>query len=244
MLIDAYFRTMISKLEELWWGERETIAAAADLCAKSLAAGGVLHIYDTGHLVSRELVSRAGGLVAATPFNFHLNVENPNFYRDRRREPPPPGDPELISLALKRSNIRPGDVLVVGSVSGKSAAVVELALQARDMGVSVVAVTAVAYSSRLESQHPSGKRLFEVADVVIDNHAPYGDALLEVPGFDRKVCPASGICAAAALWALTAGIVERMVGVGKPPSVYRSVNLPDGPEDVKMTQEQYAERGF
>lgn len=244
MLIARYFDAIIAKLDELRREESNSIARAADVCAEALASGGVIHIHDTGHMVSSELVHRAGGLAAFSPFSFSLNVNNPNAHRDRRREQPPPGDPELVALALRRSNVRPGDVLVIGSVSGKSALVVELAIQARGMGASTVALTAVAYSSKLASEHPSGKRLFEVADIVLNNHADYGDAMLEVDGMDRRICPASGICAAAALWALTAGIVERMVAMGKPPAVYRSVNLPGGPDDVKATQELYAERGF
>ncbi|MGQ9524528.1 MAG: sugar isomerase domain-containing protein [Armatimonadota bacterium] len=244
MLIDRYFDAIIAKLQELRREESAGIAKAAEACAKALASGGVIHIHDTGHMVSTELVHRAGGLAAISPFGFSLNVNNPNAHRDRRRGQPPSGDPELVSLALRRSNVRSGDVMVIGSVSGKSAQVVELALQARAMGVTTIGLTAVAYSSKLASDHPSGKRLFESVDIVLDNHADYGDAMLEVEGMDRRICPASGICAAAALWALTAGIVERMVAIGKPPAVYRSVNLPGGPDDVKATQDLYAERGF
>jgi len=243
MLINAYFEALVGKLRDLQRLEGPRIAQLADICAKSIAAGGVLHLFDTGHMVTSELVNRAGGLLAISPLSFSINVNNPNLHRDRQKPAPPPGDPELVSLALRRSNVRPGDVLVIGSVSGKGALPVELALQARAMGVTTVALTAVTYSSQLTSEHPSGKLLFQAADLVIDNHADYGDAMLEVEGFDRKVCPASGICAAAALWALTAGIVERMVAAGVPPTVYSSVNKPGGPEDVKAVQAAYAERG-
>jgi uncharacterized phosphosugar-binding protein len=101
-------------------------------------------------------------------------------------------------------------VLFVGSVSGKTASVVELALQAHLHGLTVIALTAPAYSSKLESEHPSGKRLYEVADLVLDNHAPYGAALLEVEGLDYPICPSSGIGAAVTLWAVVR-IVEEML---------------------------------
>ena len=71
----------------------------------------------------------------------------------------------------------------MGSVSGKTANVVELALQARAHGLTVIALTALAYSSQLASEHPSGKRLYEVADLALDNHAPFGDAMLAVEGW-------------------------------------------------------------
>jgi len=135
-------------------------------------------------------------------------------------------------------------VLFIGSVSGKSKNVVELAIQAREMGVTVVAITSLEYSSRLQSEHPTGKRLYEVADLTIDNHAPYGDAMLEVEGLDVKACPASGLAAACIMWAITAGIIERLLERGLVPTVYRSVNAPGGPEDVRSRQERYKELGY
>jgi len=242
--IERYFDAISGRISELRSAERENIRKAASACAKSILNGGVVHIHDTGHMLNTELVGRAGGLVGFTPLSFGLNVANPNSFRDRTGEPKPDVEAEVIALALKRSHVRAGDVLIVGSVSGKSFNPVELAIRARALGVTVVAVTALAYSSKLEPQHPSGKRLFEAADIVIDNHAPYGDAMVEVPGLDSNVCPASGICAAVALWAVIAGIVEELVAAGKTPTVYPSVNRPDGRDLVSKAQKEYAERGY
>ena len=243
-LIDGYFDMIQAKLAELREAEAENIARVANACAEAMLRGGVVHIYDTGHIINSELIMRAGGLAGFTPFNFGLNVNNPNSYREREAKATPDTEVDIIALALKQSNIRAHDVLIIGSVSGKSVRPVELALQARSMGVTVVAMTSREYSDRLKSDHPSGKRLFEAADMVIDNHAPYGDAMLDVKGIDRKLCPASGICAAAAMWAVMAGCVEAIIAAGKTPSVYSSVNLPDGPEQVKRIQKEYKEKGY
>ncbi len=237
-----YFNAIQNVVSELGSDELDNIQQAARICADSIAGGGVVHIHDTGHMLTSELIGRAGGLVGMTPFSFGLNVNSPNSFREKNREQPNL-TAEMVSLALKRSNIKPGDVLFVGSVSGKSEQPVEVALQARKMGVTVIAITAVAYSSKLESQHPSGKLLYEVADLVIDNHAPYGDAMLEVEGLDAKVCPASGIAAACIMWAVTAGTVENLIAKGIAPTVYKSVNAPGGPEDVQARQERYKELG-
>lgn len=242
-LIDAYFDAIQSVIGEIRARERERIDEAARLCADCIASGGVVHIHDTGHMLNTELIHRAGGLAALTPFSFSLNVNNPNPFRETQQQPPEPVA-AVIALALQKSNIRSGDVLVIGSVSGKSERVVELAIQARALGVMVIGVTSVEYSSALESQHPSGKRLFEAVDLVIDNCAPYGDAMLEVEGVDAKVCPASGVSAACIMWAVCAGVVEALVERGITPTVYRSVNLPGGPEDVQARQNRYRETGF
>lgn len=243
MLVSQYFDAVEKLIREIREAESGKIVKVAEICADSVAEGGVLHIHDTGHMLNSELVHRAGGLALLTPFSFSLNVNNPNAYREKN---PSSVDltSETVALALKRSNIKSGDVLFIGSVSGKSKNVVELAIQAREMGVTVVAITSLDYSSRLQSEHPTGKRLYEVADLTIDNHAPYGDAMLEVEGLDVKACPASGLAAACIMWAITAGIIERLLKRGLVPTVYRSVNAPGGPEDVRSRQERYKELGY
>lgn len=231
---------MIAEIES---DERENIETAADACAASMLQGGVVHVYDTGHMLNSELVSRAGGLVGLTPLSFGMNVGNPNSFREKTAEPKNL-TADTVALALRQSNLRSGDVLFVGSVSGKSERVVELAVQARAMGVKVVAITSLAYSSQLQSEHPSGKRLYEVANIVLDNHAPYGDAMLSVEGLDAGICPASGIAAACIMWAVVAGTVERLLAGGVVPTVYKSVNAPGGPADVQARQERYKEVGY
>ncbi|MGQ9455179.1 MAG: sugar isomerase domain-containing protein [Armatimonadota bacterium] len=168
-LVSRYFDALEDLVRRVREDETEKISAVSCICADSIAKGGVVHIHDTGHMLNSELVHRAGGLALVTPFSFALNVNNPNSYREKE-QCLLDVTAETVALALKRSNIRPGDVLFIGSVSGKSKGVVELAMQSRQMGVTVIAVTSLSYSSKLESEHPSGKRLFEVADIAIDNH--------------------------------------------------------------------------
>jgi uncharacterized phosphosugar-binding protein len=108
----------------------------------------------------------------------------------------------------------------------------------------VIALTALAYSSKLVSEHPSGKHLYEAADLVLDNHAPYGDALLAVDGLDYPICPASGIDAATILWAVVAGIVEEMLKRGLKPTVYPSVNRPDGKGLVGQVEAEAQRKGY
>lgn len=194
-------------------------------------------------MVSQELVNRAGGLVALSALTFSLNVVNPVKSR-----PAGPGASALpigyIEHVFETGQLRRGDLLFVGSVSGKSANVVELALQARAHGLTVIAITALAYSSQLLSEHPSGQRLYEVADLVLDNGAPYGDAMLEVTGLEYPVCPASGIGAATLMWAVVAGIIDEMLAQGLRPTVFPSVNRPDGPTLVSRVAAEALDKGY
>jgi uncharacterized phosphosugar-binding protein len=242
MLVERYFQALHENLERVA-AQEDAILHAAHICADSIQKGGVVHIFDSGHLVSQELVHRAGGWVGLSALTFSLAVNNPVRTREDR-----PNPSELsyayISHIFLSNQLREGDVLFIGSVSGKTANVVELALQARAHGLTVVAVTATAYSSKLASEHPSGKRLFEAADLVLNNGAPYGDAMLEVEGLDYPVCPASGIGAAAVMWAVVAGLVEELLARGMQPTVYPSVNRPDGWKLVSQVEAKAKEKGY
>jgi len=244
MLIEQYYETLQARLAEIA-AQPEPIRQAAKICADALAKGGAIHIYDSGHMVSRELIFRAGGLAALSALAFSLNVENP--VRTRPNAPLPSSSSlsyGYIQHIFETNQLRKGDVLIVGSVSGKTSNVVELALQGRLHGLTVIALTALAYSSRLESEHPSGKRLYEVADFVLDNHAPYGDAMLEVEGLEYPICPASGIGAAAVLWGVVAGIVEEMLARGLKPTVFPSVNRPEGRALVSQVEAEALRKGY
>ncbi|MDF0752811.1 hypothetical protein NLU14_21535, partial [Marinobacter sp. 71-i] len=93
-------------------------------------------------------------------------------------------------------------------------------------GVTVIALTSLSYSQLLKSDHSSGKRLFELADLVIDNCAPALDAMIEVSDMDAPICPASGISSAVIMWAIEAGTVQLLLQRGIKPTVLKSINNP------------------
>ena len=244
MLIERYFEALQAKISEIA-AQPEPIQQAAKLCADTLEKGGVIHIFDSGHMVSSELIHRAGGLAALSALSFKLEVDN--LVRTRADAPPnaSPGiSYKYIEHVFESNQLRAGDVLFVGSVSGKTPNVIELALQAKAHGLTVIGLTSIAYSSRLDPMHPSGRRLYEVVDLVLDNHAPYGDAMLEVEGVDYAICPASGLGAATIMWAIMAGLVEEMLARGLKPSVYPSVNRPDGWDLLSQIYADALQKGY
>ena len=244
MLIERYFEALQAKMAEIA-ADPEPIRQAAHLCADALASGGAIHIFDSGHMVSSELVHRAGGLAAYSALTFSLNVSN---QVRTRADVPLPADNALsyayIQHVFETNQLRAGDILIVGSVSGKTPNVIELAIQGRKHGLKVIALTSIAYSSKLVSEHPSGLHLYEAADMVLDNHAPYGDAMLQVEGLDYDICPASGLGAATTLWAMSAGIVEEMLARGLKPTVFPSVNRPDGWQVLKEVSADALRKGY
>ena len=129
-------------------------------------------------------------------------------------------------------------------MSGKNRAPVELAMACRERGVKTIGFTSLAYTKQVESLHPSGKKLCDVVDVVIDNGAPYGDAAVEIPGYTHKLLPVSGVSCAVSGHMLWGRVLEKMTAAGKPATVFQSVNRPTGVEDLKQAEKQYHERGF
>ncbi len=153
-------------------------------------------------------------------------------------------DLETVRFALRASELRAGDVLVLGSVSGRNRGPVELAMAAREAGARVIGITSLDYTAQVQSAHPSGKKLCDVVDVVIDNGAPYGDAAVDIDGFDFKLLPVSGVGATVAGWMLWGRVMEKMAEAGDPPSVYISVNREGGQQHYEKTKADYNKRGY
>jgi uncharacterized phosphosugar-binding protein len=231
MLAIDYLNQIRALFERIEQTQMDKINAAADMIADSMATGGALHIFDTGHMLNQELVNRVGGFMALAPLTFGINVNDPVPVKLQNRPREADLDPALeqIRVALRLSNIRRGDSLIIGTVSGRTPNVIEMAIAAREMGVKVIALTSLQYSSQVTSKHPSGKRLFEVADIALDNCGVLGDACMEVPGLHTKALPTSGIGAATVAWCLMAQTMEKLLERGVTPHIFMSANLDEGP---------------
>jgi len=241
MLIDNFFDAVSALIEKIRKEQKENILKAGEMITDSIEKGGVVHLFDTGHLINNELYGRAGGLLLMKRLKYHFSVENNARPRDEKNIDSRVG---LAKYVLDASNILPRDVLIISSVSGKTVSPVDLAIEAKEAGIKIIAITSQTYSSTLKSDHPSGKKLYEIADIVLDNCASVGDGMLNVDGIDAAICPASGIAATCIMWALTADIIEKLLKEGLTPSVYKSTNLPDGYEYNQTLQEKYNKTGL
>lgn len=241
MLIERYSEAVHQLLDKVLETQREAIDKAAEMITDAVEKGANVHVFDTGHIVNSELINRAGGLALLKQLKYTLTIEDPVREIDRKGVVQ---DLEgLGKLVLTSSKAAPGDVVIIGSVSGKTTNVIDIALAAKEMGLQVIALTSLTYSSAVKSDHSSGKHLYEIGDVVIDNCAPKGDAMLEVEGIENKFGPASGLSGAFAIWCLCAGIVEKMLARGIEPTLFRSVNFPGGWENYREMCDRYAELG-
>lgn len=249
-----YLNAVRDILDHLENTQLPAVEQAADLVIQALTHGGAVFCSEIGHGNQGDFIGRAGGLAAVQPFSFGLNVHDPvpECHRDRPRPEPfdrAQGKPfdresETVRFALRASNLRAGDVILVSSVSGKNRRPIELALACREMGVKVIAFTAMDYTSRVESLHPSGKKLFEVADVAIDIGAPFGDAAVEIPGYEFKMLPVSGVSMTVIGWLMWGRVMEKMAAAGDPPSAFISINREGGPEYYQKSKADYNRRGY
>jgi uncharacterized phosphosugar-binding protein len=141
----------------------------------------------------------------------------------------------------RQYQFRPGEVLIAISNSGKNCSPIEVALHAKSRGLTVVALTCLAMSRTTLSQHPSGKKLFEVADHVLDNGGVTGDAIVEVGG-GVMAGPTSTFIGCSVLNWLMLSTVEWLVKNGHTPPLLRSQNLPGAIEHNRALGQKYAGR--
>jgi uncharacterized phosphosugar-binding protein len=205
------------------------VDAAADLVAAALRDGGVLQAFGTGHarIITHEIAGRAGGLVPVNLVRLSDLVFHGDLAPKDLLDPTLERDPALAPSVYELAGAEPGDPFLIASNSGINGSVVEFALLVRQHDHPVIAVTSVAHSTSVEPRHPSGRRLLDLADVVIDTGAPPGDAALELPDGTRTGA-LSNLAGVVIGQLLTEGVCRRLLAAGITPPVYRSMNLPDG----------------
>lgn len=215
---------------------------AVTMLVEALDAGGVLQAFGTGHseAFAMEIAGRAGGLIPTNRFALrdivmHGQRETSVLTGSLEREP------WVVDELMATVPVNDADVFLIASNSGVNGSIVGTALWAKEHGHRVIAVTSLEHTVRVESKHPSGRRLCEVADVVIDNLAPYGDATLEIAeGISAGAI--SSITAAFIAQLLTLGVARTIAERGDTPPMYISANIPGGDEHNSVLEDRYAGR--
>ena len=202
-------------LEQLQSTQAEAIERASQWCAEAIAAGGLVHLFGTGHsrIPVEEMFPRYGSYPGFNPIvelsmTFHTQVVGANGQRQAMFIERTPG---LADVILSNFTFAPRDVLVVFSAGGLSAVPVEMARGARRRGIRVIAVTSVAQSMSSEPSEALGGRLLDDADLVIDLCTPHADALCAIDGLDTPVGPGSTIAAVAIVNAIKVRVAELLV---------------------------------
>ena len=236
----AYHEAVMQLLAAIVRSQAGSLERAAQAIFESLSSDGVLHVFGTGHshALAEEAFHRAGGLVPVNAIQeiFLSPMAAPGLSRQLERVP------GLAKTILDGHDLRRGEVLMVISNSGINAVPVEVALEGKTRGLTVIALTSLSHSRGVPARHPSGKRLFEIADIVLDNCGEPGDAAVRYEGLPGRVGPTSLLAGAYIINSLVCRVVELFRAKGVTPPVYISSNVPGGDEHNRSLESKYRGR--
>jgi uncharacterized phosphosugar-binding protein len=234
MFADQYLIETQKLLEKIRTTQMEAIQRAASAMADSIAAGRAVHLFGSGHSVIPvlDIFPRYGSYPGFHPIMdprlMWFNITGPGGAREllwlERTE-------GYIKNVLLSHHLDPRDSMIVYSHGGMNAAPIEIALEAKQAGLTVIGVTSVANRKINQPTHSSGKSLHDVADIVIDNCAPPEDALIQVDGLPGKVAASSTLAVVAISMALVAETTGELARRGKlPERVFVSPNVAGVPK--------------
>lgn len=216
-----YMNEISRILDKVYEVNKDNIKVVAQKMAETIMKDNLVHIFGTGHssLLSTEMYSRAGGLANVNP------ILDPNAMMDFGGE---------RSCAMERTSgisealydlydIKPEDMVVVISNSGRNAMPIEMAQIAKEKGNYVVVLTSYEVSKKATSRHSSGKKLYEFGDIVLDNCAMYGDACLKIGNYDTGAV--STITGSFILHTIETEATKILVEKGFKPFIFQSQNI-------------------
>lgn len=225
---DEYYDIIKQQLERQFNEERDNIDLAATYCSDSVKKKRLIHVFGCGHsqMFAMEVFYRAGGLVQVNALLApHLSL-SPKAKLSTIQERIEGFSNEYLQL----ENVSSEDTLIIVSISGRNAGVIDMAICAKKLGMKVVALVSKEFTNRVSSRHSSGKKLDELVDVVIDIKCVVGDACLSIEKSEYKFAGTSTILGMTVMNCIMARTVEKCVESGNIPPIYVSSNLDNGDE--------------
>jgi uncharacterized phosphosugar-binding protein len=246
---ETYFRESLARLPGLLDGQRQALDQAAEWCTEAIAADGLVHLFGCGHsrMLCEEMTPRQGCFVGwhtivELAVTFHNLIVGPNGLRQSLHLEKTPGYAEQI---LRNFAFGPKDVLIVISTSGIRELIVEMAEGAKARGLKVIGLVSRAHCEQARPAHASGKKLPDVADLILDNGAPVGDTLVALQGAPGKTGPFSTLGGALVLNLLRCEVAQRLADRGIEPVFLPShqfVGSKSVEEQLEFFYQQYARR--
>lgn len=233
-LADQYYNSALHKVAAAREANARALEQCAALIGTSIGGGGMLHVFGSGHseVIAREIIGRAGGLACVTGILDPTGgfIENLVGYGTT-----------LAERHDRQHELRPGEVIIVISNSGKNSAPLEVAHYAKAKGLHVIGLTSLQMSQTAKTVHPAGKNLHAVADHVLDNLGVPGDTLIDI-GDGTFSGPTSTLVGGMLLNLLMLGVIDWLRAHGHTPPLLRSQNLPGAIEHNRLVGEPYKHR--
>lgn len=223
-------KALVNQLDE----EKDSLLLAARWCAEALSHNGLIHVFGAGHshMAAEEAFHRAGGLV---PVNAVLVDWLTSHGGGGGRASLLERTSGLGELIVNTEPVEAGDVFFVVSNSGRNPVPVEVAQTAKAKGAKVVAITSVQHSSAFAARAGS-VRLMDVADLVLDTHAPIGDAAVNVGG-GHRAGGVSSIASFTIIQTIVVATAALLLQDGREPPLFKSANE-DGADEWNERQLQ------
>ncbi len=241
--IDQYLAAARRVLVEIEATQLAPIRAAAERFAAAILADRLVHVFGTGHsrMAVEEMFPRYGSFPGFHPIvelsmTFHNQVVGANGQRQAMFLENVQGFGPVLWRNFATS---PEDVLLAISTSGCSAATVDVAIEAKRLGMFVVALTALDHASVSAPRHETGQKLHQVADLVIDQRAPAGDSAAWVAGLETPVAPLSSVGGCVAINLLKAEVARLLTEAGRPPKVLTAACHLGAERAARLFEETY-----
>ncbi|GIO26991.1 SIS domain-containing protein [Ornithinibacillus bavariensis] len=239
-MIHDYFHKISELLATVEKEQSMNMKQAAEKVAEAIQQDGVIHLFGCGHshILTEEVYYRAGGLVPIHPILHEPLMLHEGAVRSSSLE----RKNDYAKTFMGEQDIRKGDVVFVISTSGRNPVPVDVAHIAKEKGAYIIGITSIEYSSSQPSRHTSGEHLFDAVDLVINNHAPVGDALLSHDKVEVKFAPSSTVIGATILNAILAEAVGIMGSSGFTPPVFLSGNIEGADQHNEELIKKYSDR--
>jgi uncharacterized phosphosugar-binding protein len=220
--------------------EAANIRDAARTIAGTFSAQGILYVFGSGHshMFAEEAFYRAGGAARVCPVLKPAYMLHEGAVRSTRLERES-GHADAVLAGYQLDAAR--DCMIVVSNSGANALPIEVAASVRSRGMPVIAITSRAYANSVDREGP---RLHDIADTVVDNHCPPGDALVELSSDHHLPAtgPASTVVGLALLNTMIVEACATQLAAGSQPELFLSANMPGAENHNRTVREHLAGR--
>jgi uncharacterized phosphosugar-binding protein len=222
-VLSQYLAAIRAAIDAIEATQLDVIRQAAQHFAETILKDRLVHVFGTGHsrMAVEEMFPRYGSFPGFHPIvELSMTFHNPVVGANGQRQAMFLENVQGFGAILWRNfAISPDDALLAISTSGCNAVTVDVALEAKNLGMFVVALTSLEHAGVSASRHESGKKLHEVADLVLDQRAPAGDAAVWVAGLETPVAPVSSVTGCAMINLLKAEVARLLTEAGSPPKV-------------------------
>lgn len=233
-----HLKDIMTQIEETQWN---SIDSSSRNIANAIKDKQSIYVFGASHasIIAQEMFYRTGGLALINPIlpsELMLNIRPVIQTSDMEKLD------GYSTIILNNLPIKDGDILILHSVSGRNPAAIEMAIEAKNRGLFTICITNLTYTKEVTSRHKSGKKLYEICDIVIDNCGDFEDSSMIIDGLKQKIAPSSSIIGCTIVNMILIRTVEYLIELGIDPPVFRSANVDGGAEFNKIIFERYKDQ--